>query len=170
MKLLNQISKNYPNFLIRDLNKVIEIILSEIKNIEPCGLGSRDTLRLEKGFPLHGNELTENLNPVEANLEKFIDFNKKDFIGKESLKLISNNPNFILIGFKMDDKGVPRSGYKIFSNNIEIGYVTSGTFSPCLEEGIGLAVIKKDFSELENIEIKIRKDMKRAKKVQYPFI
>ena len=156
-----------PNEVLSDLYSVI---LNQLKNIQPCGLGSRDTLRLEKGFPLHGNELSEQLNPIEANLGKFIDFSKKDFIGKKSLELISQNPDLTLIGFKMCDKGIPRAGYKIFSEDNEIGYVTSGTFSPSLNEGIGLAVIKKDFSELETIEVKIRKDKKKALRVKYPFV
>ena len=156
-----------PNEVLKD---VYSMILGKLENVQPCGLGSRDTLRLEKGFPLHGNELSENLNPVEANLGKFIDFSKKDFIGKKSLEHISKNPGHVLIGFKMSDKGIPRSGYKIFSQDIEIGYVTSGTFSPSLNEGIGLAVIKKDFSQLDMIEIKIRNDKKKALKVKYPFI
>ena len=152
------------------LNEIYLKIIGEIANIEPCGLGSRDTLRLEKGFPLHGNELSEKLNPIVANLERFIDFSKADFIGKVSLEVLSKNSDFALIGFKMTDKGIPRAGYKIFSNNNEIGYVTSGTFSPSLNEGIGLGIIKKDFSEIEDIEVKIRNDKKKVKRVSYPFV
>ena len=156
-----------PNEVLPD---IYSLLLEQVKNIKPCGLGSRDTLRLEKGFPLHGNELSDKLNPIESNLSKFVDFSKPDFIGKNSLELISQNRTSTLIGFKMDEKCIPRSGYKIFSNDSEIGYVTSGTFSPSLQEGIGLGVISGNFSEVTDIEVKIRSDKKKAKRSAYPFI
>ena len=152
------------------LDEIYLKIISEIENIKPCGLGSRDTLRLEKGFPLHGKEISEELNPVVANLERFIDFSKIDFIGKASLESFAESRDFTLIGFKMVEMGIPRSGYKIFSANDEIGYVTSGTFSPSLNEGIGLGIIKKEFSEIEDIEVKIRNDKKKVKRASFPFV
>jgi aminomethyltransferase len=152
------------------LKEIYSQILDQVDNVQPCGLGCRDTLRLEKGFPLHGNELSERLNPIEANLEKFIDFSKENFIGRESLDRIFKNRNFTLIGFKMEEKSIPRAGYKIFSKDQEIGHVTSGTFSPVLQEGIGLGLIKNNCSELNDIQVKIRNDKKSAKKVRYPFV
>jgi glycine cleavage system T protein len=156
-----------PNEVLPD---IYLLVLENIQDIKPCGLGSRDTLRLEKGFPLHGNELSEKLNPIEANLSKFVDFTKPDFIGKTSLQSILRNKKSSLIGFKMNDKCIPRAGYKIFSDDREIGFVTSGTFSPTLQQGIGLGVINESFSEVEYIEVKIRSDKKIAKRSSYPFV
>ena len=157
-----------PNEKIID---IYEQILKEFESkIKPCGLGSRDTLRIEMGFPLHGNELRSNLTPIEANLARFINFEKKDFIGKNALEKVLSSNNSCLVGFKMHEKSVPRSGYKVFSSDSEIGFVTSGTFSPVLEQGVGLALIDSKHKDLDQISIQIRGSYKCANIVNYPFI
>ena len=156
-----------PNELI---NEIYQNILEDCPNIKPCGLGSRDTLRIEKGFPLHGNEFTKGTSPSDFNLDKFIDSSKHNFIGKDAiLKKISEN-EFSFVGFLMEDNSIARNGYEIFNNGSNIGKVTSGTYSPILKKGIGLALINSDFSELRNFDIKIRKNFRRAVRVDYPFV
>ncbi|MFA5878762.1 MAG: glycine cleavage system aminomethyltransferase GcvT [Candidatus Margulisiibacteriota bacterium] len=108
------------------------------KFVKPAGLGARDILRLEKGYSLYGHELTESITPFEAQLEKFVALDK-DFRGKTSLM---NKPQEkIKIAFEANSKRAPREGYKIFVNNNVIGFVSSGTYSPFLEKGIGMGYI-----------------------------
>lgn len=152
------------------LPEIYKSILESSPNIKPCGLGSRDTLRIEKGFPLHGNEFGKGTVPSDFNLNKFIDQTKNNFIGKDAIikKCESNELSFV--GFEMEDKSIARSGYEIYLNDKKIGSVTSGTFSPILKKGIGMALIDSKFSDLSNFQIKIRKNLKNAKKVSYPFL
>ena len=157
-----------PNEMIKDVYKT----LIENKNLTPipCGLGSRDTLRIEMGFPLYGNELSEEISPIDSDLEKFIDMTKKDFIGKDSIAEKIQEKEFTLIGLEMNDKAIPRHGYKIFNENKIIGHVTSGTFSPILKRGICLGLIENKFSNLNEFQVEIRKKYEDAHKVTYPFI
>ncbi|MCX8127456.1 MAG: glycine cleavage system aminomethyltransferase GcvT [Synergistetes bacterium] len=136
-------------------------------NVKPCGLGARDGLRLEAGMPLYGHELNENITPLEANLERFVDI-ERSFIGREAL--IQKEREKHLIGFKMLDKGVPREGQKIFilKNKEEVGYVTSGGYSPCLNEYIGMGYVKLYDKETE-LGIDIRDKIKRAVITALPF-
>ena len=152
------------------LSTVYEHILTNCANIIPCGLGSRDTLRIEMGFPLHGNELIEGTTPSDYNLDRFIDIDREEFIGKDAIinKIEKNEYSFI--GFKMIDNSIARSGYEIYQDEKLIGNVTSGTFSPLLKKGIGMALVDSNFSSNKNLQIKIRKNFKDAKMVNYPFI
>ncbi len=110
--------------------------------VKPAGLGSRDVLRLEMGYSLYGHELDDNISPLEAGLDKFIDW-EKDFIGKSALlKEKKDGLQRRLIAFASSNRRSPRSGHKIFSaDGKNIGIVTSGTFSPALEKGIGLGLV-----------------------------
>ena len=139
------------------------------KKVTPCGLGARDTLRLEAGYPLYGHELSEEVNPIEAGLSHFIYWDK-DFIGKGALiKIKEEGPNRKLIGFIME-KGVPRQGYKIFKNSNQIGQVTSGGFSPVLKKMIGMGYVTDlKVKEQDNIEIEIRDTRKEARIASLPF-
>ncbi len=115
--------------------------------IKAAGLGARDTLRLELGYPLYGHEMDEKTTPIEANLSRFVDF-EKDFIGKE--KLVAQQEKGFpreLVGFELLDRGVPREGLLIYSEQKEIGTVTSGNYSPSLRKGIGMAYIDRRYSE-----------------------
>lgn len=109
---------------------------------KPAGLGARDVLRLEMGYSLYGHELSEEISPLEAGLNRFIDF-EKDFVGKAALtKEKEAGPRRQLIAFSSLTRRSPRSEQKIFSDDKkEIGVVTSGTFSPALERGIGLGLV-----------------------------
>lgn len=138
----------------------------------PTGLAARDTLRLEMGYCLYGNDIDETINPIQAGLKWATKINK-DFIGKQNiLKSLENGVEKKLIGFKLTDRGIPRKDYKIFdSNNNQIGIVTSGTMSPTLKKGIGMGYIKITHSEIgTEIFIEIRNKKIKSEIVKRPFI
>jgi aminomethyltransferase len=127
--------------------------------LKPCGLGSRDTLRLEMCYPLNGSDLSPERNPIEAGLGFFVDLTKPNFIGRDVLlKTKENGPREKLIPFKMKDKGPPpRPHYSIFQNGERIGEVTSGTLSPSLNWGVGMAYVSAPHAKIgTQIEIEIR--------------
>ena len=138
---------------------------------KPCGLGCRDTLRLEMGYPLYGNDMDEATTPIEASLEFAVDLNKGDFIGAKKLfdqqeKGVSRKR----IGFELEERGVPRHGYKILSEGNEIGVVCSGNHSPSMNKGIGMAYVPPEYSEVgRTIEIQLRDRLVAAKVVKMPF-
>lgn len=127
--------------------------------IKPCGLGARDTLRLEMCYPLNGSDLSPERTPLEAGLGFFVDLEKKDFIGREAL--VAQKENGIparLVPFKMVGKSAPpRSHYPVYKDGEQISETTSGGLSPSLSEGIGMAYIPTHFAKAgEQIEIDIR--------------
>ncbi|HET7319812.1 MAG TPA: glycine cleavage system aminomethyltransferase GcvT [Nitrospirota bacterium] len=135
-----------------------------------CGLAARDILRLEMGYLMYGNDIDETRTPIEAGLSFFVDF-KKEFIGREALlKIKTEGPKQKLAGFVLLDKGVPKGGGSIFSENREIGVVTSGGHSPQLRKGIGLGYVVSRYSQPgQEIEIEIRDREIAAKIVDLPF-
>lgn len=139
--------------------------------IQPIGLGARDTLRFEAGLPLYGNELGPDITPIEAGLTRFIDFTKETFIGRTALLEQYNVANYRhLVGLEMIDRGVPRSGHRIFRNSQPAGYVTSGNFSPSLQKNLALALINPPVAVLnETVHIEIRDKILAAKVVPFPF-
>lgn len=142
-----------------------------LKNI---GLGARDTLRLEKGFCLYGNDICDTTSPIEAGLgwiTKFID--GKDFIDRDLLAAQkANGTERKLVGFKMIDRGIPRHEYTLAAlDGNPIGAVTSGTMSPCLKVGIGLGYVKSEFAAVgTQIAVVIRDRLIKAEVVKYPFV
>src|SRR5438094_10375444 len=114
--------------------------------IRPCGLGARDTLRLEMCYPLNGSDLSPERNPIEAGLGFFVDLSKPKFIGREALlKTKENDPRERLVPFRMQDKGPPpRPHYSVFQNDERIGEVTGGTLSASLNWGVGMAYVSAD--------------------------
>ncbi len=114
--------------------------------LKPAGLGARDTLRLESGFCLYGNDLTETTNPYEAGLGWITKPDKGDFIGREALLAVKQaGPARRLVGFVMQERGIPRHDYPLLSaEGEEIGVVTSGSQSPVLQQGIGLGYVPND--------------------------
>lgn len=126
-----------------DKEKVVELWNELLKHndCKPAGLGARDILRLEMGYPLYGDELTEDITPIEAGFERIIDF-EKDFTGKKKLMEQKNNGiKKTLIGIESNDRRQPRHLNRIFKDEKEIGFVTSGVFSPHLNKGIGMGYI-----------------------------
>lgn len=142
--------------------------------LEPAGLGARDTLRLEMGLALYGNDITKETQPLEARLGWLTKFDKGDFIGKDALlKKKEAGLSRKLMGFEIDEpRAVPRKGYSITDEDEnEIGFVTSGTQSITLGKGIGMGYIAKEHAnEGDTIYIKIRKKHVPATVVKPPFI
>ncbi len=138
-------------------------------NVVPCGLASRDVLRLEVCYPLYGHEINDNVTPLDAALKWTVKFKKESFIGKESLKNYS--PKYQLIKLKLE-KGIPRENYKVFNaNEEEIGIVTSGTMSVILGKGIALAHIEKEkMPEDKKFFINIRNKNYEAEYLTSAFI
>jgi len=140
--------------------------------ISPIGLGARDTLRLEACYSLYGHEISENITPVEANIGWVVK-EKDDIecIGKEPLlKQKREGTSRILVGLMLIDRGIMRENYNVYKQGEEIGYVTSGGYSPTLDKSIGLALIKTEYNEIDTeVEVEVRNKMKRAKIVPTPF-
>ena len=127
--------------------------------IKPCGLGARDTLRLEMCYPLNGSDLSPRRNPIEAGLGFFVDLDKPEFVGRDALvKTKESGPRERLVPFRMKQKGPPpRPHYAVFRNGERIGEVTSGTLSPSLNWGIGMAYVSSAHAKIgTEIEIEIR--------------
>jgi aminomethyltransferase len=139
--------------------------------IKPIGLAARDTLRLEMGYCLYGNDINDETSPLEAGLGWITKFSK-DFVNSDALAREKEQPpKQKLIAFELQERGIPRQGYVIVDGKgNKIGYVTSGTMSPSLNKGIGLGYIKSSFSDPgSEIHIQIRKNTVKAKVVKLPF-
>jgi aminomethyltransferase len=155
--------------------KIFDAVMEAGKEfgIKPIGLAARDTLRLEMGFCLYGNDIDDTTSPIEAKLgwiTKFVDGN--DFINRPYMeKQKSEGVSRTLVGFEMVDKGIPRHHYPILdANGNIIGSVTSGTMSPSLKIGIGMGYVKPEFSKIDSeIFIDIRGKSLKAKVVKLPF-
>ncbi|MFX1588439.1 MAG: glycine cleavage system aminomethyltransferase GcvT [Promethearchaeota archaeon] len=138
----------------------------------PAGLGARDSLRLEACYSLYGHEISNSITAIEAGLSWLAKPKEGiDYIGKEVLmKQKSEGPNRIIVGLNLLDKGIIRENYKIYKNENEIGYITSGGYSPTLKKSIGLGLIKKEYSEIgTELKINIRDKLLKAKVVSTPF-
>lgn len=139
--------------------------------IKPIGLAARDTLRLEMGYCLYGNDINDGTSPIEAGLGWITKFTK-DFVNSEALeKERQHGPEKKLIAFELDERGIPRQGYDIVDGQgKKMGMVTSGTMSPSLGKGIGLGYVPTVFSEIgSKINIQIRKNAVPATVVKLPF-
>ncbi len=140
-------------------------------DIEPIGLGARDTLRLEMKFSLYGNDIDENHHPLEAGLGWITKVNKGEFIGRDAV-LAAKEKGLTrkLIGFEVEGKAIPRHGYECFQGDTKIGDVTSGVWSPSLDTGIGMAYLNKEFTAVgTKFELDIRGKRKPARVVETPF-
>ncbi|HSV87599.1 MAG TPA: glycine cleavage system aminomethyltransferase GcvT [Bacteroidales bacterium] len=162
-------------FKNKDGLNIYEAVLSAGKEfgIKPIGLAARDTLRLEMGFVLYGNDINDTTSPIEAGLGWVTKFPEgKDMINREALLNQKNNGvNRKLVGFKMTDKGIPRPNYIILNEKGEtLGEVTSGTMSPMLKVGIGMGYVKSAFANIgSTIYIDIRGKSHQAEVVKMPF-
>lgn len=139
--------------------------------IEPCGLGARDTLRLEAGMCLYGNDIDENTTPLEAIISFVVKLEKDDFIGKAALmKQKAEGVKRKRVGIRMLESGIPRRGFEVFKDGAKVGSVTSGTFSPLLEYGIAVAYVTSEHADAgEKVKVKMRGRLVDGEIVKFPF-
>ncbi|MBI2918240.1 MAG: glycine cleavage system aminomethyltransferase GcvT [Chloroflexi bacterium] len=137
----------------------------------PCGLGARDTLRLEAGFLLYGQDMDETVNPFEAGLERFVHLEKREFVGREALLVARDRPpERRMVGLVLVGPGVARSGYPILHQGWPVGRVTSGTYAPTLDVSIALGYVPPAVSSPgTRLEIDIRGRTAEAEVVSRPF-
>ena len=159
-----------PDNAVKVWNAIIEA--GKTFGLTPCGLGARDTLRLEAGMCLYGNDIDENTTPLEATLSFVVKLQKDNFIGKEALlKQKNEGIKRKRVGIQLTEKGVPRSGCEIYSGvDKRIGHLTSGTFSPLLKCGIGMGYVElSQAQEGTIVNVKIRDKLVKAKVVSFPL-
>ncbi len=159
-----------PDKAIEVWNAILEA--GKPLGIEPCGLGARDTLRLEAGLCLYGNDIDEGVTPLEAGLDFVVKFQKDSFIGKEALlKQKNEGLRRKRIGIVMVEQGIPRSGHEIFNERGErIGHLTSGTFSPLLRCGVGMGYVGVAQAQEGNVvHVKIRDKQVKAQIKPFPL-
>lgn len=140
--------------------------------IVPCGLGSRNTLRLEGKLPLYGHEISDTINVWEAGLDRFCKMEKPEFIGRAALeKAKSAGVKRTLVGLEMVERGIARDGYKVLDDGgREIGYVTSGSYAPFLKKNIALAYVPPEFGNVgSTVKVEIRGQGVKAQVVPTPF-
>jgi aminomethyltransferase len=140
-------------------------------DIEPIGLGARDSLRLEMKYMLYGNDIDQTTNPLEAGLGWIVKLDKGDFTGKQPImELKQQGVKRKLVAFELVDKAFPRQHYEIQKNGRKIGEVTSGTFSPSLDKGIGLGYVPVEYSGIgTELDVIIRGKQNRAVVIKPPF-
>ncbi len=140
--------------------------------IKPVGLGARDTLRLEMGYMLYGNDINDNTSPIEAGLSWITKLKKGPFNGSEKIAALKEaGPSRKLVAFKLTERGIPRPHYPICVNQEVIGEVTSGTMSPLLNEGIGMGYVPIEYAKVgTELEVQVRKKYVKAEVIKAPFI
>ena len=139
--------------------------------LRPCGLGARDTLRLEAGMPLYGNELDRQTNPFEVNLGRVVKLDKGEFIGRAALQAVQQaGPERKLVGLEMRDNAIPRAGYEVRHDGVAVGRVTSGTLSPTLGTKIAMAMVPSAHAAIgAAFEVVVRDRPYQAEQVKLPF-
>ena len=140
--------------------------------IQPVGLGARDTLRLEMGYPLYGHEINRNTNPIETRLKWVTKLDKGAFIGRELCMEADHDPERALVGFVMEERAIPRQGYVLYDvNGKEVGQVCSGTMSPTLQKPIGTAhVFRRVMEPGTPVFLDIRDKRYRGTVTRLPFV
>ena len=132
--------------------------LMESGRCKPCGLGCRDTLRFEVGLPLYGDELSQDISPVMAGFSMFCKFDKPEFIGKEALlKQKTEGVARRLRGLMLDDRAVPRHGYKVLKDGVEVGEVTTGYRLISVDQSCAVALVDSSLKLGDRVEVQIRK-------------
>jgi aminomethyltransferase len=136
-----------------------------------CGLGARDTLRLEAGMPLYGHELGEDVNPFEAGLGRYVHLEKAELVGRDALlRVAAVGPTRRLVGLEVTDRAIARQGTPVVSEGREVGAVTSGSFSPTMDRSIAMALVSAEVaSRRPSLEVTVRGVAHPAKVVDLPF-
>jgi len=141
--------------------------------IRPCGLGARNTLRLEAGMSLYGHEISEEINVLEAGLDRWLKLDKGEFIGRDTLQAVkeSGGPKRKVIGLEMVDRGIGRDGYPVLDlDGKEIGVITSGSPAPFLKTNIAMALVPAEVAASgSDVLVQVRANQVRAKQVPLPF-
>ena len=153
-----------------DGTKVYKALLEAGKpeQIEPCGLGCRDTLRLEASMPLYGHEMNDSTAPQEVGLGRYIKMEKEDFVGKKALQ--DREFHTDRVGLKVLDRGIAREHCDVFVNDAKIGHTTSGTFLPYLQGAYAMAIIDNAYTQLGTIVwIDVRGRKLKAEVIELPF-
>jgi aminomethyltransferase len=157
-----------------DASKVWDVLVEAMKPFEGliCGLGARDTLRTEMGYPLHGHELSLEITPVQAGAIWAVGWKKETFRGSDVLRSEKESgPKRILRGLQSNDRGIPRAGMSVKDHNgRSIGAVTSGTFSPSLKKGIALALLEPTFEIGSTVIVDVRGRDSEATVVELPMV
>jgi aminomethyltransferase len=150
-------------------NRLLEAGKNE--GIKPIGLGARDTLRFESALPLYGHELGNDISPIEAGLKFFVKLNKDDYLGKNVLEnQVEHGTEKLLAGIEIIERGIPRDGFRIEKDGEDVGYITSGAYSPTFKKGLAMALLKTDIVQPGNeVDVIIRDKKVRAKIVKLPF-
>lgn len=150
------------------IHKLWDIFIE--RGVKPIGLGARDTLRLEMGYALYGHEISETICPNESVSAWTIKGDKKDFLGKKALEKIEKNKDKRSeFGIILQGPGIAREGYEVFFDGKKIGSVTSGTFSPSLNQSIALILVNEPLYEGDLVDVQIRKNQVKGKVVKLPF-
>ncbi len=148
-------------------NKLLEAGKEE--GLIPCGLGARDTLRMEAAMPLYGHEMNDELTPKEAGLSFFLKMDKPDFIGKAAIEA-KGAPTIKRVGLKITGKGIAREHSDIYVNGEKVGYVTSGTHCPFIGHAIAMAYLPVELAAIgQNVQIDVRGRMIDAEVIKLPF-
>jgi aminomethyltransferase len=159
-----------PDNAVKLWNTILEV--GKPYGIEPCGLGARDTLRLEAGLCLYGNDIDENTTPLEAGLGFVVKLQKDSFIGKDALqKQKTEGVKRKRIGIMVMEQGIPRPNFEIYNDkNEKIGHLTSGTFSPLLKSGVGMGYVEtSQANEGSIVNVKIRDKLAKARIAAFPL-
>ncbi len=146
-------------------------LLLSVPEVTPCGLGARDTLRLEMGYPLYGMDISAETDPISAGLSWVVSMDKDDFVGRAALARIqATGPGKVLVGMRVGE-GVPRHGYAVLHDGEVVGTVASGTFSPSLEYGIATSYVPPALAaEGTSLQVEMRKRVVDATVVKPPFV
>jgi aminomethyltransferase len=138
--------------------------------ILPCGLGARDTLRLEAAMPLYGHELSESINPYAAGLAWAVKLDKGEFVGRDALRSLKSSPGQTRIGLVLEGKRIAREGAAVLAGDHVVGRVTSGTFSPTLQLSVAMALVDPQAAELgTRLIVDVRGHREPARTVKLPF-
>ncbi|MBW3665181.1 MAG: glycine cleavage system aminomethyltransferase GcvT [Actinobacteria bacterium] len=139
--------------------------------VTPCGLGARDTLRLEMGYPLHGNDLGPDTDPFEARLSWAVDLERGQFRGRDALKVAYEaGVSRRLLGIRAVERGIPRPGMTVLKDGEDVGTVTSGSYSPTLRTGIGLAYLAHPVAAGDRVTVDIRGKHREFEVLRPPFV